>query len=222
MSDTKPKLVNLETKTAAEPEKLAITKPGAFNLDKFKSQQSATIANVETKLTALPHHPLKDAGDYCRLHWDEERYWSPEYCFVPVPIKGQSRDTLHLIAEELAMRYLSSGKIKRFRLALATKPYDRLFLCHVPSQNLDNSFNQSNLLGCEKAKELWTELTNRRNEGVDAYKIDAAIHSDAFPEPTWPAQSLDDLIMVTFTGRMIGKADHPGLLRLIGARQSAS
>ena len=74
-----------------------------------------------------------------RLHPDEETYWSHELCFVNVPIKGQKRDTLHLIDEDLAMRYLPSGKIQRFRLALATKPFDVFFLCHVPSRNLTTS-----------------------------------------------------------------------------------
>ena len=38
----------------------------------------------------------------------------------------------------------------------------------------------------------------------------------------WPKQSLSELIEVTFAGRMIDRDDHPGLLRLIGARQSTS
>jgi hypothetical protein len=221
MSDAKPKLINLETDKASESEseKLSIAKPDAFSLNKFKSKRAAAIANVETLVTALPHHTLKEANDYCRLHPDEGRYWTPELCFVSVPVKGQKRDTLHLIEEELAMRFLSSGKIKRFRLALATKPFDRFFLCHVPTQNLDNTFNETNLQGCLRAMTLWTELTSRKEEGVDQYKIDFARDHDAFPEPKWPTQTLDELIAVTFTGRMIDRDDHPGLLRLIGAKQ---
>jgi hypothetical protein len=42
-------------------------------------------------------------------------------------VKGQKRDTLHLIEEDLALRYLPSGKILRFRLALASKPFDVFF-----------------------------------------------------------------------------------------------
>lgn len=42
-----------------------------------------------------------------------------------------------------------------------------------------------------------------------------------FPEPKWPSQSLAELIEKTFAGRMINSEDHPGLLRLIGARQSS-
>jgi hypothetical protein len=200
-------------------EAMSIAKPGAFNLDKFKSKHAAAIANVETLLTALPHHSISRAKDFVRLHLNEDTHWSPELCFVNVPIKGQSRDTLHLINEELAMRFLPSARILHFRLALATKPEDKFFLCHVPTRNKDNSWNGTNLQACEHAKTRWTLATSRKEEGVEAYKIDAARDADAFPEPEWPTQSLNDLIAVTFAGRMIEREDHPGLLRLIGAKQ---
>jgi hypothetical protein len=118
------------------------------------------------------------------------------------------------------MRLLPSGRVQRFRLALATKPYDKFFLCHVPSQNLDNQWNDTNLGSCQQAKRLWTQATSRRDEGVDGYKIDFARDPDAFPEPRWPTQQLDQLISVTFNCRMITSEDHPGLLRLVGARLS--
>ncbi len=76
------------------------------------------------------------AKDYAMLHPDVENYWSDELCFVNVPVKGQKHDTLHLIDEDLAMKYLESSEILRFRLALATKPYDVFFLCEVPTQNM--------------------------------------------------------------------------------------
>jgi hypothetical protein len=209
------------TAAAIEPadtnQPMSIAKPEGFSLDAFKSKRSPNLAGVETLLTALPHHNMSQAKDWVRLHADEENYWSPEYCFVNVPILG-ARETLHLIAEDLAMQYLPSGRIQRFRLALATKPNDKFFLCHVPSQNLDNLFNKSNLEGCQQAKRLWTQLTSRKDEGVDGYKVDVARDPDAFPEPNWPKQRLDQLIGVTFNGRMITSEDHPGLLRLVGAR----
>ena len=199
-----------------------IAKPSSFSLDKFKSKRAAAVANVETLLTALPHHPLAHAKDFVRLHHDEECYWSDELCFANVPIKGQKKDTLHLIDEDLALRFLPGGRVLRFRLALATKPFDIFFLCHIPTGNSDNSWNGSNLQACEQAKRLWTLVSSRKEEGVEAYKIDSARDPDAFPDPKWPTQSLADLINVTFAGRMIETEDHPGLLRLIGARQSTS
>src|SRR5262249_4335365 len=108
--------------------------------------------------------------------------------------------------------------IQRFRLALATKPDNKFFLCHVPTQNLDNAYNQNSKSGCEQAKKLWTQVS-RREDGVDGYMVQYSRDPDAFPEPEWPTQSLDQLIEVSFPDRMILTADHPGLLRLIGARQ---
>jgi hypothetical protein len=199
---------------------ISIAKPGEFSLDAFKSTKNPAVAGVETLQTALPHHSMAQAKDWVLLHPDEENYWSEELCFVSVPVKG-SRETLHLITEELATQYLPSGRIKRCRLALASKPYDRFFLCTVPSQNLDNQFNESNLRGCTLAKGVWTQATSRKDEGVDGYKIDFAIDPDAFPAPTWPKQDLVKLIHTTFAGAMITNADHPGLRRLIGAKQSS-
>ena len=153
---SRPKLEVVSPTDLSEP----IPKPGKFSLDKFKSTQAASSAGVETLLTALPQCSIAQAKDFVRLHPDEDEYWSPELCFVNVPIKGQKRDTLHLIDEDLAKQYLPSARIQRFRLALATKPYDVFFLCHVPSRDLDNIWNATNLQACEQAKTLWTQATH--------------------------------------------------------------
>jgi hypothetical protein len=218
---SKPKLETVEPIPGTDTA-MSIEKPSGFSLDKFKTKRAVTVANVDTLLTGLPHHPIAQAKDFVRLHPNEGTFWSPELCFVNVPIKGQKRDTLHLIDEDLAARFLSSGKILRFRLALATKPFDVFFLCHIPTRNEDNNWNATNLLGCEKSKITWVQLTSRKEEGVEAYKIDFARDPDAFPEPKWSTQSLDDLIEKTFAGRMIDRDDHPALLRLIGAKQQLS
>ena len=158
-----------------------IAKPsGGFSLDKFKTKHAAAIANVGTLQDALPHHNIAAAKDFVRLHPDEETYWSPELCFVNVQIKGMKRDTLHLIDEDMALHYLPSGRIQRFRLALATKPHDVFFLAHIPTRNTDNPWNVSSLLGCEKAKTMWVQLTSRKEENVETYKIDYARDHDAF------------------------------------------
>ena len=78
-------------------------------------------------------------------------------------------------------------------------------------------------MACEQAKDRYgCRLTSRKAEGVEAYKVDFARDEDAFAKPKWPTQSLDELIAMTFAGRMIDHDDHPGLLRLIGAKQSVS
>jgi hypothetical protein len=202
---------------------VSIARPSSFSLDKFKSKRGAAIANVETRPSRLSVHRISDANDFVRLHPDEENCWSTELCFVSVPVKdGKKSDNLHLIDEEIAMRYLESKKIKRFRLALATKPYDVHFLCIIPTRNLDNKFNETALKGCMDAKTLWTEVTSRKPEGYDEYKITHARNPKAFPEPKWPSQTFEEQIGITFEGRQIESNDHPGLLRLIGEKQDVS
>jgi hypothetical protein len=203
---------------------IAISKPeDKFSIDKFKSKKAAALANVETLPTELKIHSIADAKDFVRLHPNEDDYWSPELCFVSVPVKGEKRDTLHLIEEDLALKYIQPGRIQRFRLALASKPYDVFFLCKIPTRNLDNEWNRANIKACEQAKEFWTIATSRKEEGVDTYKIDCAFDKEPFPQPRWPEkQTLNELIINRFSGLIIDRADHPGLLRLIGARQTTS
>jgi hypothetical protein len=212
------------SKAQAESEKvISIAKPNTGGgLDRFKSKRSGTPASVEILLPPLQHSTISGAKDYVRLHPNEDEYWSPELCFVAVPIQGQKRDTLHLIEEELALIYLEASQVKRCRLALATKPHDNFFLCEVPSQNLDNSWNESALLACEEAKTNWVIAASRKAEGADSYKIKRARDNEAFPEPKWPTKTLDELILTAFDRRIINSKDHPGMLRLLGAKQSVS
>jgi hypothetical protein len=222
-ADQKPTIVPLTpAETLDDEAPISIPKPGTFSLDKFKSTRDPSIAGVETLLTALPHHKISEAKDWVRLHPEEEKYWSPEFCFVHVPVIGQKRDLLHLVDEELARLHLPSDRILRFRLALATKPHDARFLCHVPSQNLDNIWNDTNLKACLQSKTHWVQANSRKGENAEGYQITFAKNQEAFPEPKWARQTLDELIVVTFNGRMIDYEDHPGLLRLIGDKQSLS
>ena len=143
-----------DTEQSAPAPVTSIQKPAGFSLDRFKSKRAASVAGLDNLVDGMPHFPVGQVKDFFRTHPNEEEYWSSELCFVPVPIKGQKRDTLHLIDEDLAMDYLPSGKIKRFRLALATKPFDVFFFIEVPSQNLDNGWNTSAIAACEQAKTL--------------------------------------------------------------------
>ena len=228
---TKPTLRDVNADSNAEPEVTSIKKPeGKPSLDKFKSKKEPA-AKVATLATELPVLKIADAKDYVRLHPDADNYWSPELCFVNVPIKG-GKDKLHPIEEDLALKYIASGKIQRFRLALATKPDDVLFLCKIPTRNLDNDWNNTAVKACDQAKTKWTQVTSLKEEGVENYKITFAEEDVdefgkpvcGFDEPTWPIgeQTLEDMILTRFSGFCIDRADHPALLRLRGKKQTNS
>jgi hypothetical protein len=199
-----------------------IAKPQGNRLERFKSKRAGTAANVEVLLPPLSNSGIGGVKDFVRLHPNEAEYWSEELCFVSVPVHGQKKDTLHLIDEDLAMRYVETSRIKRCRLALASKPHNNFFLCEVPSQNLDNSWNRSAVDACERAKTHWLIASSRKGEGGEEYLIKNAVDQDSFPPPKWPTKSLYELIETAFKGRMIDTEDHPGLLRLIGAKPIVS
>ena len=63
------------------------------------------------------------------------------------------------------------------------------------------------------------QVTSRKAEGKETYKIDFAQDADAFPDPKWPGD-MEKLVEVTFNGHMIEDANHPALLRLTGASKT--
>jgi hypothetical protein len=209
----KPKLELISEDTEVAP----IEKPKKFSLADFRTDTGTSGIAVDTLQTALPHHNIAGAKDFVRLHPDEENYWSGELGFVNVPIPGQKRDTTHLIVGPVS-KLLHPSRLMRFRMALAAKPHGGFFLCHVPSRNQDNTWVASNLDACEKAKTRWTLAVSLKEQGEEKYKVEHAHDADVFPEPAWPTQSLEELILTTFAGRIIDSPDHVGLARLIGRK----
>ena len=103
------------------------------------------------------------------------------------PIKGEKRDLLHVIDEDIAMQYLSSKRIKRQRLALATRPHDSFFLCIIPSQNTNNSWNETNLMPVGEHRHMDSGLARgmrasmlTRSMARDARCVSGAHMADAF------------------------------------------
>jgi hypothetical protein len=204
---------------------VSIEKPAGGGLSRFKTSKPAS-GRVEKLLSALPHCKLSDVKDYARLHPDEEAYWSEEYFFVGVPVQGQKNDVLHLIAADLAEQ-LPAGRVQRFRLALATKPYDVFFLAHVPTQNLDNEWNRTSLEACGRAKKSWLIAVSKKAEGKEGYQTETTRaeqrgEGSPYPEPTWPTETLEKIVMTTFEGRMILEETDPAWRRLIGLKPKLS
>ena len=166
----------------------------------------------------LPVLKVGEVKDFFRVHPSDD-YYSGEYSFVHVPIKGQKGDNLHLIDAEVATSNLNSGKILNFGLVLASKPNDVFFMLRVPTQNLDNGYNRTASEAIELAKERWVEVTSRKAEGQEDYKIEFSRHPKPFPEPEWPTQTLNALIEKTYAGRIILDEEHPALKRLLGIPQ---
>jgi hypothetical protein len=207
MSETKLELISNLKKPA-----------GAFT-ERFRSRKEPSIEGLESLLNPLPILKIGDTNDFVRVHPNEATHWTPPLCFVSVPIPKDKKDILHVIDEELAAEYLATKRIKRMRLALASKPHDVFIFIAVPVDNLANSWNVSALGAIEHAKTKWTQATSRKAEGIEGYKVTFSQDIDAFPDPRWPNRSIDDLLEITFKGAMIEDINHPAMRRLVGIKQ---
>jgi hypothetical protein len=191
---------------------------GDVDVSQFEATSTADIAGVKTLVTGLPVIRPGDVRDYFRLHPGDEWWKSKPFCLLTVPIIGIKNPVLHLIGEDLAQQYLDPADYFRRRLLLGSKPHNVFFIASMPCDNLDNSWNDTCMMGCEQAKTLWTKVSSEKAEGYERYKIKASEEKDAFPEPAWPNQTRSKLINAAFRGRMIMTADHPALLRKRGCK----
>ena len=209
-------------------EKLSIPKPTISPLAACATtrQPGEGEAKVEKMLGPLPYFKLAAAGDFVKLHPSDD-YWSIEYFFVRVPVPGQRDAMLHLVARDLA-RELPRGRVQCFRLALGAKPYDaQFFLATVPSTNLDNVWNSTNLAACQAARQTFVIVTSLMANGGEGYAWEKTISERngegcPWPGPTWPTETLVRIIEITFEGRIILYSDHPAWCRLVGKRQKLS
>ena len=198
-----------------------IPKPEAFDLEEFKSTHSDGMPGVDIKPAALDILNVGEVGDYFRASSNEDKHWSDPLCFVPVPVEGVRSGTLHLITQRLADQFLKAKQIERLRLVLATKPETgSFFLVKCPCINMDNQYNRTAADGLVKCKTQWMMASTLKDNktGNGRYHFEPAIHQDFVDEPVWLAQTINELVLITFEGRIIRTADDPALLRLRGMR----
>ena len=200
----------------ANPE-LKIVKP-SFS-EKFKSKNAPTISGVQTLLTALPIIKIGDVDDWTRLHPSEDDYWSCEMCFVRCRSRAPSATCC---TSSMTTSRCSTCQPRRSSGIGWRWPASRTmcsFSASCRAKTSTTAWNADALKACHLAQTHWVQAMSRRSEGAEGYEIKFAQDQDAFPEPKWPTRSLDELLEVTFKDANIDHDRHPGLLRLIGAKQ---
>jgi hypothetical protein len=85
----------------------------------------------------------------------------------------------------------------------------------LPDQDgRSDQWNQSALEAAELAKVHWIRVAANMNLG--AYEVFKA--SGDIPEPTWPDNSLEDIIKTAFKGKFVQSMEHPVIQRLLGIK----
>jgi hypothetical protein len=83
----------------------------------------------------------------------------------------------------------------------------------LPMNGRPNDWQEGTMLAAERARRGWVRMAADVPAGC--YRIFEAIGE--FPEPEWPAMSLQEMLDVAFAGMVIDGEDHPLVRRLRGA-----
>jgi hypothetical protein len=122
-------------------------------------------------------------------------------------------NVFYLVSPAVAEVLRSSARAVTLHLAIdrANNP----FLIPVPLPDTNgqrNPWPQSLLAAVEHAREKWVRIDSDKSAGV--YQIYEA--QGVLEEPKWPDLSLDALVNIAFSGRVISDLDHPKVLAAMG------
>ena len=210
------------TTTENEPA-ISIPKPPAFDLSAMVAKEP--VSSIQRMAMALPVKRFSDVGDFAKLHPDdrlpeEGGYWTDRLCFVDVPVKGASKRVRHFIHPALATKHLPAKLVKHYRLALGMDADGKHFLCEIPTENKDNTWNKSNLEICEIAKTRWVMANSQNQDGLEGYQAGFPLSPDGFEEQrktlAWTTQPMAEIVGKAFAKAIILTDDDPALLRVIG------
>jgi hypothetical protein len=78
-----------------------------------------------------------------------------------------------------------------------------------------NEWHVSAATAANAAMRDWIRM--KSNMSLRAYEIFLAEKKNSIPDPTWPEQSLGELLRIAFRDRLVNSIDHPAVKRLRGA-----
>jgi hypothetical protein len=181
-----------------------LTTEGMFSLANFA--MAAEQFGAEGELVQGPlavRNPSK--MEYIRVNGD------PAYRARVCILIDQRNETTFLVAPTL--RSALEGDVATAELVLAANQDGETFLWLAKLPAYDGEpFGTTRAAAISLAKTAWVRLRIRADrKGYDVIRA-----AGTFPDPQWPAKSLDELCRESFADRFVGSLDHPVLRRLRG------
>lgn len=174
-----------------------------FRLDNLVDPNLLT----ETLLTSVPvQKPSKQ--QFIRVHP------GPDYHLDAAVLEVEQDRELYLVANSM-LGHLE-GEFREVRLVAAMARHGVTpFLWPLKLPTADgrsNLWNDSALLAAEEAKNSWVRVVSDLSQGM--YRTVAA--KGEFEEPTWPEETMEELLKKAFRERTILNTDHPVVRKLRG------
>lgn len=106
-------------------------------------------------------------------------------------------------------------QIRRVQLRLAVTAQGAPYIVPIPQAGLDgrsNPWHESLARAFTLSQQHWIRVSANLSRGCyDVFQAQGAL-----PDPQWPSESFEQLLELTFEGRMITDTEHPLVQQLLG------
>lgn len=185
--------------------------PNPFdNLSALRLDQAyPDTVGVKKLLTTVPVRK-PNRQDFVRVHPD------PAFRLTPAAIIEAKEDReVYLVLPGMAPQLPGEFSVATLYLTINRQGVIHLWPVKLPGPDgKHNEWHRSAAEAAERAMKTWVRVTSSMSLG--AYEIFEA--SGDLPEPVWPDFSLQEILKIAFRERIVDRADHPLVQRLLGAR----
>ena len=182
--------------------------PDPFDPEALRLPQDFTVAlGVQTVLTHVPvRKPAKEW--FIRVHPD------PAYQLQTAVIELKEEQEVYLVRPELWPYLVSESTFtyKKFFTAMNRQGVLFLWALRLPStEGRRDNWSTSALEAAHLAMSRWVRV--QADVTLGAYRVQTSEHA---VEPTWPSESLGELLRIAFRDRYIDALEHTILRQLRG------
>ena len=178
------------------------------NLSALRLDQSyADTVGVKKLLTTVPVRK-PNRQEFVRVHPD------PAYRLTPAAIIEVKEDReVYLVMPDMAP--ILPGEFSTVTLLTTINRQGTLHIWPVKlptPEGRQNEWHRSAAEAAERAMKKWVRVTSSMSLG--AYEIFEA--GGDLPEPVWPDYAFEEILKIAFRDRVVDRADHPLVQRLLG------
>lgn len=137
----------------------------------------------------------------------------PAMQFTALIYEDSATKDIYIVMPELVEVF---GRLaRRVTLHLAVDRSGNPFLLPVPMPSPDgtrNSWPESLAQAVERAKVTWVRVVSNRAANM----YDVLLSNAELPQPEWPDMSIDELVLLAFSGKIVDSLNHLVIQRLQG------
>ncbi|MBX9653620.1 hypothetical protein K2Y11_08390 [bacterium] len=186
-----------------------IVKPDPFNLDSLRlSQDFEAMVGGEKVLTTV-HVRKPGKEQWIRVHPDDK------FRIDVLTLELKEESEIYLVSADLMYLLGTESTLRPMTLYATITRNGDVFLWPIACPGVDGKDNEWHRSAREAAHigmKRWIRVTANRSLGA----YETSITKATLPDPTWPTQTLQDLVRIAFRKRFIDTVDHPVLRRLRG------